>query len=353
MRKILAVTLVATMILMSGCGKADTSTVQTTEKTEQTEKSDQTETVKTEAVKTEGAKTETVSSGVSDENTEEKKVVGFCPPTMNNPFFYWIEQNVRSEVEGRGDTLITMDPQLDQQKQIEQVEDLLTQGIDVLLLCPFDSNSIKTALVSASEKNVPVIIFDTPVVDSQYVKTTVASDNYNAGVVVAKDLMTRLEKGGKIACLVSLAGETDRKRLQGFKDTLGDDYEIVAELEGKGDTGVSLPLAEDILQANPDLGAFFCGNDQSAIGAVQAISAAKKTGEILVYGVDGSPEAKAAIAAKEMTGTGAQSPTNIAKYAVQAAYDYLDGKELDENTVVPTFIINQDNIDEYGAEGWQ
>lgn len=68
MRKILAVTLVATMILMSGCGKADTSTVQTTEKTEQTEKSDQTETVKTEA-----AKTEAVSSGVSDENTEEKK----------------------------------------------------------------------------------------------------------------------------------------------------------------------------------------------------------------------------------------------------------------------------------------
>lgn len=72
-----------------------------------------------------------------------------------------------------------------------------------------------------------------------------------------------------------------------------------------------------------------------------------------MYGVDGSPEAKAAIKTKEMTGTGAQSPTNIAKYAVEAAYACLNGESLEENTVVPTFIINQDNIDTYGTEGWQ
>ena len=116
MRKFLAMSLVAAMVLMSGCGKANTAatTGQPTDKAEQTEQA-----------KTEQAKTEGTEAGASEasEEVKESLVVGFCPPTMNNPFYYWIEQNVREEVEGRGDTLITMDPQLDHQKQIEQVED--------------------------------------------------------------------------------------------------------------------------------------------------------------------------------------------------------------------------------------
>ncbi len=284
----------------------------------------------------------------------EGKVFGFCPPTMNNPFFYFIEQNVRETVEANGDTLITVDPQNDSQKQIEQVEDLLTQDIDVLLLCPFDSTAIKPALVSADEKDVPIIVFDTKVVDDEYVTTTVASDNVNAGRVVGEDMAENLEAGSKIAIIYSPAGETDRYRLQGFEEAIADmDYEIVAKLDGKGDTGVSLPLAEDILQANQDLGGFFCCNDQQAIGAVQAIEAANRTGEVLVYGVDGSPEGKAAIAEGTMSGTGAQSPANIGLLAVEAAYKVLAGEEVEKDTVVPTFLINAENVEEYGTDGWQ
>lgn len=291
---------------------------------------------------------------VMAEEVSEGHVIGFCPPTMNNPFFYFIEQNVREAVEANGDTLITVDPQGDSQKQIEQVEDLLTQEIDVLLLCPFDSTAIKPALVSASESDVPIIVFDTKVVDDEYVTTTVASDNINAGRVVGEDLASKLEKGSKIAVIYSPAGETDRYRLQGFEEGIeGMDYEVVAKLDGKGDTGVSLPLAEDILQANPDLGAFFCCNDQAAIGAVQAIEAANKTGEVLVYGVDGSPEGKAAISEGSMEGTGAQSPANIGLLSVEAAYKVLDGEEIGKDTVVPTFLISAENVEEYGTDGWQ
>ena len=302
------------------------------------------------------------SSQPSGEDTAEKptadaktaRVFGFSPPTMNNPFFLWIEEHVREVVEGNGDTLITADPQLDTQKQISQIEDMLTQNIDVLLLCPFDSTSIKTALVAANEAGVPVIIFDTPVVNPELVATTVASDNFNAGYVVGKDMMTNLEEGSEIAVIYSPAGETDRKRIGGFNAAVGDYFNIVAQMDGKGDTGVTLPIAEDILQAHPNLKGFFCCNDPSAIGAVQAVAAAGiKSGDIVIYGVDGAPEAKAAIISGEMYGTGAQSPTNIAKLAVQAAYDYLDGKELKENTVVDTFIINKDNVNDFGVEGFQ
>lgn len=308
-----------------------------------------------EAEVTAEAKPEEVPAAEEEKEAGEGgRVIGFCPPTMNNPFFYFIEQNVRQAVEAKGDTLITMDPQLDSQKQIEQVEDLLLQDIDALLLCPFDSTAIKPALVAADEAEVPVIVFDTKVVDDQYAATTVASDNVNAGRVVGEDLAAKLEKGSKIAVLYSPAGETDRYRLQGFEEAIeGMEYDVVVKLDSKGDTGVSMPLAEDVLQAYEDLGAFFCCNDQAAIGAVQAIEAAGRTGEVLVYGIDGSPEGKAAIAEGAMTATGAQSPANIGLKAVDAAYRILTGETVEKDTVVETFLINGDNVEEYGTDGWQ
>lgn len=301
------------------------------------------------------AEATSTASTSTDESAPAKtqRIIGFSPTTMNNPFFQWIEKNAREAVEANGDKMITVDPQMDPQKQISQVEDLLTQNIDVLIMAPFDSASIKNALVAASDKKVPVIIFDNPVLDPQYVASTVASDNYKAGQEVGKDMLTRLEKGSEIALIYSPMGETDRLRLSGFTDAVGDTFKIVAELDGKGDTGVTLPVAEDVLQGNPNVKAFFCCNDPSAIGAAQAIAAAGKTGTIMVYGIDGSPEAKAAIKAGDMTGTGAQSPTNIAKLAVQAAYDVMDGKTVESKIAVDTFIINPENVDDYGVDGWQ
>jgi len=279
--------------------------------------------------------------------------IGFSPPTMNNPFFAWIESNVRKEVEGRGDTLITVDPQNDPQKQISMVEDLLTQNIDLLLLCPRDSASIKAALVACTDKNVPVVIFDTEVLDPEYVVTSVVSDNVNAGYVVGIDMKEKLPEGSKVAILHSPAAQTCVQRVEGFKNAVGDYFELVAELDGEGDTGVTMPVAEDILQGNPDLDAFFAINDPSAIGCVQALQSANKTDQVMVYGVDGAPEAKAAISEGLMEGSGAQSPANIGSISVEYAYKHLAGETVEELVYVPTFIINKENIGEFNVEGWQ
>ncbi len=286
---------------------------------------------------------------------EAKKqyVFGFSSPTMNNPFFLWIEQNARRTIEGKGDKMLTMDPQLDPQKQISQVEDLLTQNIDCMLLCPYDSASIKNALVACKNKNVPVIIYDTPVLDPQYVVTTVASDNVNAGFVAGEDMKKVLKKGDKVAILHSPLAQTCVLRVDGFMKSVGDYFKIVGEWEGKGDTAASMLAAEDVIMGNPDLAGFFCINDPSAIGAVQAIESANKTGKIKVWGVDGAPEAKHAIKNGKMTGTGAQSPKNIGALAVEAAYKHLAGEKLPADTVVETFIINAGNIDKFDLDGWQ
>ena len=82
------------------------------------------------------------------------------------------------------------------------------------------------------------------------------------------------------------------------------------------------------------------------------MKAANKTG-VLVYGVDGSPEIKAFIKSGEVTGTGAQSPINIGKKAAEVAYKILNGESYEKNISVETSLIDKNNVDQYGTEGWQ
>jgi ribose transport system substrate-binding protein len=199
---------------------------------------------------------------------------------------------------------------------------------------------------------VPVINFDTPVADTDLVASIIASDNANAGAVVAKDMMSKLPQGSKVAILHSPSGQACIDRYDGFMATVGNYFAILPWVDGKGDTGASMPLAADILQSAPDLAALFAVNDPSAAGCVQALQEARKTG-VLVYGVDGAPDAKKMIAEGSMTGTGAQSPIGIGRRAAETAMAVIKGQVAPKNIVVETFIINAGNVDNYTINGWQ
>lgn len=295
--------------------------------------------------------TPVLSVGAQEEH--EPVVFGFTVTTNNNPFFAEIEAAVRSVVEENGDVLITSDPQSDLQTQISQCEDMIAQGIDCLLLCPIDSAAIKPVLTLCEEQDIPVVNFDTDVVDVDLVDALIATDNYSAGVAVGKDMLEKLPEGAKLAILDIPSNVASDARIQGVLDTVGAHVEVVDRLNGKGDTGVSLPIAEDLIVANPDLAAFFGMNDPMAIGCVQAVESQGKEGEILVWGVDGSPEAKQCVSEGSMVGTGAQSPATIGKVTIETAYKLLAGESFDEKIYIESFIINGDNIDEYSLEGWQ
>jgi len=280
-------------------------------------------------------------------------VFGYTSMTQNNPFFIVLEQAIREDVEANGDKLITTNPAMDVSLQINQIEDMIAQGIDAIYLNPVDWEGIRPALVMLEEADIPIINYDTEVKDFDYVTAYVGSDNKNAGRVAGEDLVKRFPKGGKIAVLDSPTMNSINDRIAGFMEAIeGKGFEIVAQQDGKGDLETSLGITEDIIQAHPDIIAIMGGNDPSALGALAAVKATNKKG-IAIYGVDGSPDAKAAIAAGEMTGTGAQSPISIGKESVKVAYKILKGEDFEEKVPVKTFLINEENIEEYGTDGWQ
>jgi ribose transport system substrate-binding protein len=84
-----------------------------------------------------------------------------------------------------------------------------------------------------------------------------------------------------------------------------------------------------------------------------AIEGAGLSGEILVYSVDGSPEAKTMVAEQMMTATCAQFPDRLASEAARAAYEILNGNEVEKEIIIPVELITEENVDRFGISGWQ
>lgn len=337
---LLSVALVST--LLAACGKSEEAAAPAESSTEEAAE-EVAEEVVAEAESTLG------------ERPEDGYTFGYTCMDGTNPFFVILEATIKEEVEAKGDKLVSADPANDVTLQITQIEDMITQGIDAMFLNPAEAEGILPALDMLKEAGIPIINFDTEVADLSYVASYAGSDNYNAGFVCGEDLVAKVPNGGSIIVLDSPTMNSITDRVNGFLDAIeGKGFEIVAQQDAKGNLEVSMGITEDLLQGNSDVVAIFGGNDPTALGALAAANAAGLT-DCLIYGVDGSPDIKAEIASGTslIAGTGAQSPINIAKTSVEIMYKYLAGEEVDDRYPVETFMINADNVDTYGTDGWQ
>lgn len=292
----------------------------------------------------------------------EKLTIGFAPATLNNAFWGACEDGVKKAIDELGieADVVEIDANGDQALMNDGVSNLLSSGVDAILMAPADSNAVGDILNQCEKAGIPVINFDTPVPEEQrsQVVTVIASDNYNAGYVVGADAASRMEDGAKVLVLHSPRASACVERYNGFCDAMnasGKQWTEVNNLDGQGATEVSMNLVNDALVADPDLAVIFAVNDPSAMGATQAIAQATVTleNEILVYGVDGNPDAKKQIKAGQMAGTGSQSPETLGYQSMMAAYKTLQGEEVEKEIVVDTFLITAENVDEFGTDGWQ
>ena len=287
-------------------------------------------------------------------SAKKGRVFGYTCMQLSNPFFTILEKTIREEVEKNGDRLITVDPAMDPVKQINQIEDLISQKIDAIFVNPVDWEAIRPALVALNRANIPIVNFDAEVKDIDLVTAYAGSDNKNAGFVCGQDLIKRFPNGGPIAILDAPIANSARDRVDGFMEAIaGKGFRVVFQKSSDGDLRIALNHTEDMLQSNPEVIAIFGCNDPTALGALAACRTANRT-NILIYGIDGSPEAKAAIAQRgQFVGTGAQSPIAIAQESVKLAYKILNKEPYDKRVPVRTFIITPDNVNQFGTTGWQ
>ena len=176
----------------------------------------------------------------TDEEEQEKYTFGFSGITMENPYFITLESSIRETLEKDGHTLITEDPKQDPDVQVEQIEDMIDQGIDAIFLTPVDWEAITPALEELKEADVKIINVDTQVKEFDYVDAYIGADNKNAGYLCGKDLVEKLPEGGKVLILECPTMNSINERITGFEEAIADKgYEVVGRSETKGELSQS------------------------------------------------------------------------------------------------------------------
>ncbi|HYE66767.1 MAG TPA: sugar ABC transporter substrate-binding protein [Pyrinomonadaceae bacterium] len=279
--------------------------------------------------------------------------IAFVMKTANNPFFIEMQRGAEEAAKKLGVNLIVQaaEREVDVEKQMQIVENLIQTKVAALCVTPSGSREIVPAIDKANRAGIPVLIIDTRVdakalsESSGKIASFIGSDNYEGGKIAGEHIAKRLGGRGKVAVLEGIPGhETGDSRLRGFRDAIKatPGIEIVASQTANWERDQGFNVFQNILQSHPDVQAVFACSDLMALGAVEAIAAAKKTGQIIVVGFDASSEAREAVQRGTMDATVAQSPSMMGALAVENAYRLVQGEQIKEEIVVPIQLVTKE-----------
>lgn len=281
------------------------------------------------------------------EAAEGDVTVGLSLSTLQNPFFVSLRDGAQEAADEASAELLVADARDDAQTQANDIEDLITQGVDVIVVNPVDSAAIVASIESANSAGIPVLTVDRGADDGEVV-SHIASDNVLGGELAGEYLFEQIGGEGQVAQLEGVAGTSAaRDRGQGFQNALdeAEGVELVASQTANFDRDEGLTVAENILQANPEIGGIFAQNDEMALGAVEAARGAGV--DLVVVGFDATDDALAAIEAGDMDATVAQQPVEMGRIAVENAIAVAQGEEVEAEVPVEVQLVTSDNVGEF------
>ena len=273
--------------------------------------------------------------------------IGLSVSTLNNPFFVTLRDGAQSAADEAGAELIVSDAQNDTAQQQDDIQNFVTQQVNVILVNPVDSDAVVPAIEAANQANIPVIALDRGASGGE-LATTIASDNVQGGNLAGEELI-RLVGSGSVAQLEGTPGaDPARDRGQGFQDAIDAQsaVEVVASQSANFDRAEGLNVAENILQANPDIAGIFAQNDEMALGAVQALGDSAGD-DVKVVGFDAIEDALSAIQDGTMNATVAQQPAEIGSLGVENAISVINGESVEENIPVEVQLVTPENVSEF------
>ncbi|KXT83285.1 periplasmic fructose-binding protein component of signal transduction system LevT [Streptococcus sp. DD11] len=288
---------------------------------------------------------------------QDQLKIGATYMTMNNDFYKTLNAELEKKTNQQGSRLYVRDPELDEGKQSQQIDFFVREGVDVIVINPVksDSTAIISSLHKAKQAGIKIIVVDAPVSDQAEVDTTIVSDNYQAGVLIARDMMKRL-KSANILLLEHRNAVSAMDRIQGFVSTIRghSGYQIVARKETLGQTEETMPQVKAALEEGLNFNVVMALNDRAAIGALAAVKDQGVDRRISIYGVDGSPDIKNFLTTgNDIEGTVAQSPIQMGQKVAEVIELMQVGRPYERQYLIPVHLVNRDNISQYTITGWQ
>ncbi len=273
------------------------------------------------------------------------KTIGVSLLTRAHVFYKDLEEGLKTEAAKNGYELVITAGEFDLGKQSAQIEDFITRKVDAIILCPVDSRGVGPAVKKANEAHIPVFTADIAAQEGEVV-SHVASDNVAGGRLGGEYLAKILAGKGELAIIGQPTITSVLDRVQGFKEAIAKypGLSVVADVNGEGVRDKAMQAAVDILQAHPNLAGIFGINDDSALGALDAVQQFKRV-NISIIGYDANPAAVDAI--KKGTALKAdvvQYPMKIGAATIMKIKEYFAGAAVPKIVPVEVGIVDQASL---------
>lgn len=284
----------------------------------------------------------TESAPAAGSSSGAAKTIGVTLLTLSHDFFKDLEGGMRAAADEFGYRLVIQAAEFDPAVQTRQLEDFVTRRVDAIVVCPCDSDAVATSLKRVEQAGIPVFTADIAAHGARVV-SHIASDNVQGGRLAAQALIEHLPGGGKILIIDHPSVSSVQDRTRGFREELAHHtgYEIVATLSSEGQRARAQAVMEDALTRHPDLRGVFGINDDSALGALRAVEAARRT-DLVIIGYDATPEARAAIRrGSALKADVVQDPAAIGRMAIDAIRRHFAGEALPARIPVPVGTVDR------------
>ena len=238
----------------------------------------------------------------------------------------------------------------DREQQTQVVEGFISQGVQGIVLAPFDSHALVRPVEEAAQAGIPTVVVDSGL-ESQKVVSFISTDNKKGGALAADRMGELLHGKGKVLLLRYQEGSASTEaREQGFVEQLKKGYpgiELISSNQYAGPTRDTAKRASENLLTRyaEQVQGIFTPNESSTAGMLLALQDIQKAGKVVFVGFDSSETFIEAMRNKQLQGIVVQDPFRMGELGVKTIVDHLQGKSVDKRVDTGATMVTPENLD--------
>ncbi len=274
----------------------------------------------------------------------KKLRIGVSIADQKSLFYIAEADGIKKAAQEMGAEVVLLSADNNSTQQVNQVNDLLTQGVDALIFTAQDATSAAAGVRAANKAKVPVVAVDEKPEDGNgQLGTYIATDSVKAADALCTWMFQKMGGSGEIGILQGVLGATaEQQRSAGCKKALdaNPNIKVVAKQSANWDETEGFKAAQNMLQANPGIKAIFGESDAMGLGAAKAAKAAGR--KIIAVGIDGFPTMIDGIKNRLTDATQAQIPYVMGQLAVKNAISLTKGEKVPAVQYQDTVLVTQE-----------
>ncbi|UZG60171.1 sugar ABC transporter substrate-binding protein [Rhodococcus opacus] len=277
--------------------------------------------------------------------------VAYIARAQVDSFAAWLANEMKDEAAQYPDiSLNVFDGQADDEVENRMIENAIANKYDAIIV-QANNGEAQRPYIEASAKRGIVTITTNPKVENIEGASSVDSNPYDQGAVVAREALDQIPPNAKVVVLDGPGGNYhSMQRRQAWQTEFFDkrpDVTVVSENIANWNKDEALRLMEDWSLANPQIDAIVSMNDNMATGALEAVKGKPAFKNILSYGVDGTPEAAMLVENGGMTATALQNATELAELNMKSVHELLSCEKDSLDVTIGNPLITKDNAGEF------